>query len=270
MEKKPGTTRSLDEVKQQLTDQLTMERAQTQAMDLANRIAPQITKPADLDVAAKANGLQVQESGFFARTEPILSLGASPEAAARAFELNDGEVSGQIQTSRGFVFETVTGRQEAYVPMLDEVKEKVRDEVVKQKALELSKQRATELAAKLKAAPDFDRVAKAAGFEAKTTDLITREAPLPDLGVAVDATEAAFKLPVGGVSDPVSTDAGTAIIKVLEKEETSEADLNSRKDGFREELLADRRNRFFSAYMVKAKQKMQIELNRAALQRVVG
>ena len=32
----------------------------------------------------------------------------------------------------------------------------------------------------------------------------------------------------------------------------------------------DRRNRFFSAYMAKAKQKMKIEVNREALQRVVG
>jgi len=39
------------------------------------------------------------------------------------------------------------------------------------------------------------------------------------------------------------------------------------KDKFREEVLGDRRNRFFSAYMVKAKERMRIEVNREALQR---
>jgi hypothetical protein len=39
---------------------------------------------------------------------------------------------------------------------------------------------------------------------------------------------------------------------------------------FRDELLSDRRNRFFNAYMTKAKQKMKIEVNREALQRVVS
>ena len=42
------------------------------------------------------------------------------------------------------------------------------------------------------------------------------------------------------------------------------------RDTFRTELLDDRRNRFFSAYMVKAKQKMKIEVNREALARVIG
>ena len=37
-----------------------------------------------------------------------------------------------------------------------------------------------------------------------------------------------------------------------------------------EELLSDRRNRFFSAYMVKAKQKMKIEVNRESLQRAAS
>ena len=57
---------------------------------------------------------------------------------------------------------------------------------------------------------------------------------------------------------------------MLEKQEVTPDEWTSSKDRFREELLTDRRNRFFSAYMVKAKQKMKIEVNREALQRVVG
>ena len=47
-------------------------------------------------------------------------------------------------------------------------------------------------------------------------------------------------------------------------------ELLANRDHFREELLNDRRGRFFSAYMVKAKQKMKIQLNRDQIQRVVG
>ena len=63
-------------MRQQLTDQLAYERAQAQAADLAQKLEKQISKPADLDKVAKAQGLTVQESGFFARDEPILGLGA--------------------------------------------------------------------------------------------------------------------------------------------------------------------------------------------------
>ncbi len=184
--------------------------------------------------------------------------------------MKQGEVAGPLRTSRGFIFETLMARQDPYVPKLDEVKERVRDEVVKQKARELSRQKAAEVAAKLKAAPDFEKAAKAAGFEAKTTELITRDSPIPDLGTAKAVEEAAFKLPAGAVSDPLPTDNGTAVVKVVEKQEVSPADWASAKDRFREELLTDRRNRFFMAYMAKAKQKMKIEVNREGLQRATS
>ncbi len=269
-DKKPATTKSLADVRPQITDQLAYERAQTQATAMADAIAKEFTRPADVDTVAKARGLMVQESGFFAREEPILGLGSSPEAAARAFDLKPGEVSGPIKTSRGIAFETFVAKQDPYIPKLDEVKEKVRDEVTKEKARELSKQRAAETAAKLKSAPDFEKTAKAAGFEAKTTELITRDSPIPDLGVSPAIEDAAFALPVGGVSDPIVADNGTAVVKVLEKKEVTPEEWTSSKDRFREELLTDRRNRFFGSYMAKAKQRMKINVNRDAVQKTVG
>jgi peptidyl-prolyl cis-trans isomerase D len=270
VDKKNATTRPLAEVRQQLNDQLAYQRAQTQAADLAQTLEKQIKTPADLDKVAKAQGLIVQESGLFARDEPILGLGPSPEAANKAFDMKTNEVSGPLRASRGFVFETLVARQDPYVPKVEEVKDRVREELVKQKARDLSKQKAAELAVKLKSAADFEKTAKAAGLEAKTTDLISQDSPIPDLGVAPAVEDAAFKLTVGAVSDPIATDNGTAVIKVLERKSVTPEEWTSSKDRFRDELLADRRNRFFSAYMVKAKQKMKIEVNREALQRAAS
>jgi parvulin-like peptidyl-prolyl isomerase len=88
--------------------------------------------------------------------------------------------------------------------------------------------------------------------------------------MAAEVTEAAFTLPAGTVSQPIATDMGSAVIKVLEKQEVTPQELTANKDKFREELLNDRRNRFFAAYMTKAKQKMRIEVNQEAVQRLVG
>src|SRR5216684_4398684 len=178
VDKKTATTRPLAEVRQQLVDQLAYERAQAQAADLAQSLEKQISKPVDLDKVAKAQGLSVQESGFFARDEPILGLGPSPEATNRAFEMKLNDVAGPLRASRGFVFQTLVAKQDSYVPKVDEVKERVREEVVKQKAREASRQKAAEIAAKLKSAPDFEKAAKGAGLEAKKTELITQDAPI--------------------------------------------------------------------------------------------
>lgn len=269
-EKVAGAVKPIDEVRAQLTEQIAMERAETQAANLADTLAKQVTRPTDLDNAAKTLGLTVQDSGFFSREEPILGLGMAPEVTGRVFSLEQEQVTGVLPTSRGFVVGALVARQEPYVPKLDEVKEKVRQVVVREKAREMARQRATELAAKVKGAADFERAAKAAGAEPQTTELITRDSPIPNLGVASAVIDAAFALPAGGVSDAIATDAGAAVIKVVEKQEVTATEVMSNKDRFREELLADRRNRFFSAYMVKAKQKMKIEVNREALQRVNG
>jgi peptidyl-prolyl cis-trans isomerase D len=270
-DKKEGTTRPIADVRQQLTDQIAFERAQAQAADLAQSLQSQITKPADLETAAAARGLKVEESGYFSRDEPVLSLGASPEVAAKAFELAPGAgVAGPIGTNRGFVFETVVDKKDSYLPQLDEVKDKVREAVLTEKAQEFAKKKASELAAKVKTAPDFEKAVKAGGFTAETTELITRDAPIPGLGQAPQVIEAAFSMAQGAVSDPITTDTGTAIIKVVEKQQVTPEEITNNKDRFREELLNDKKNRFFSAYMGKAKQKMRIEVNREAMQRAIG
>src|SRR5205823_11653619 len=87
VDKKSAATRPLAEVRQQLTDQLSYERAQAQAADLSQTIEKQISTPADLDRVAKAQGIVIQESGFFARDEPILGLGPAPAVANKVYEL---------------------------------------------------------------------------------------------------------------------------------------------------------------------------------------
>ncbi len=269
VDKKPAKVSTLPEVRQQILDRLAYETARAQAADLAETIAKDVSKPSDLDKAGSAHGLTPQESGFFARDESIPGIGSSPEAVARAFEMQVGDVSGPLQSARGFAFEALMALQPPSMPTLDEVKDRVRDEVIKQKARDLSRQKATAFAATLKGAADFEKAAKTAGVDATTTELITRDAPIPGLGVAPEAIDAAFKLPVGAVSDPTATDTGTVVFKVLEKKDVTPTEWAANVERFRGEQIADKRNRFFGAYMVKVKQKMKIEINREAVQRAL-
>ncbi len=179
-------------------------------------------------------------------------------------------MSGAVRVSRGYAFFTVTDKQAPRLPSLDEVKEKVREDVVKEKAKELARQKAATVAAALKGAADFEKAAKAAGVEVKTTELVPRESPLPDIGVSADVDTVAFSQPVGTVSDPIATDNAIAVVKVMEQAQPTPGDLAAGRDGLRTEMLNERRGRFFSAYMTKAKQGMKIEVNRENLQRVLG
>ena len=135
---------------------------------------------------------------------------------------------------------------------------------------ELAKTKAGEIAARLKGAADFAAAAAKAGLEVKPTELIPRGSPIPDLGVSPDVDAVAFALPQGGVSDPITTPQGTAIIRVAAKEGVTDAQVASGIDKMREELVNQRRDRFFSGYMVEAKKSLQIEISQETLQRALG
>jgi peptidyl-prolyl cis-trans isomerase D len=270
VDKKPGSTRTLDEVRAQITDQLRVQKAQQLVSEQARLLDDKIDDASDMESAGKSLGIAVQESGFFTRDEPIPGLGGSPQVAAQAFALKDNEVSGALNSPRGPVFITVTGKQDPYVPKLEEVKDKVREDAIRARATELSRQRGAEIAAKLRTAKNFAAAAKAEGLEAKDTELIAREAAIPDVGASPEVDKAAFSLPVGGVSEPIVTGSGTVIVRVAERDDVTPEEITSGKDAFRAQMLSERRGRFFSAYMTKAKAKMDIEINDEVLKRVVG
>jgi peptidyl-prolyl cis-trans isomerase D len=268
-DKKAASTKPLEEVRTQIEDQLKWERAQAEAQRISDEVAPMLKKPADLDTAAKGRGLRVGESGLFSKDEPIAGLGVAPAVAERAFELKEGEVSEAIRTPQGFAFVTVTGRQDSYVPKLDEVKARVRDEVLKKKAVDVARQRAATIGAQMKSG-DFNAAAKAGGLEVKTTEFIARGAAIGDAGASPAIDAVAFTMPVGGVSDPIVTDNATVIVKVLERQDPAPSDIGSAKATLKTELLNEQRNRFYASYMSKAREKMKVNVNRELLAQIVA
>ena len=269
-DKRAAVVKPLDEVKTQIEDQLKWERAQNQAMRLAESLSAEIAKPADLETVAKQRGLPVGETGLFDREEPIAGIGFAPEVNAWAFQLTDDQVSPPIRTSQGFVIVAVSGREDARIPSLDEVKDKVREDVIAAKALAAARAKADTVAAAASANGDLGRAAKAADVEVKTTELLPRGTALPDVGVSPAVDEVAFDLPAGGVSGVIETPSAAVVVKVVEKENVTDERVAAGRETLRQELLADRRNRFFTAYMTKAKQRMRIEINRDALQSVIA
>jgi peptidyl-prolyl cis-trans isomerase D len=271
VDKKADSTRPLEEVRTQIQQQLAMQTADQRITEQARSLEKRINDPGDLDTVAKELGVMVQESGLFQREDPVPGLGVAPQVSQEAFTLADKQVSQAIASSRGPVFITVAEKKDPYVPKLDEVKDRVKEDVVRQRATELSSQRASAIAASLKSSPNFVAAAKAQGFEAKETELIARNAALPEnIGVSPEVDKIAFALPVNGVSDPIKTSDGTVIVRVVEKDPVTADEFRKAKETFRAEVLNERRGRFFDAYMTKARARVKPEINDDVLQRIVA
>jgi hypothetical protein len=78
----------------------------------------------------------------------------------------------------------------------------------------------------------------------------------------------AFSLPVGSVSDPLTTPNGIVVLRVASRTSVPADELAKNRDGIRRELASQKRAQFFSSYMTKAKQGMGINIDQTVLQRL--
>ena len=266
-DRRAAVTRTLEQVRPQLEDQIKTEKAQEEAARVAESLAGEIKAPSDLDRVAKARGWAVGDSGLFSREEPLMGLGSAPAASAEAFRLEKDKVSGQLRTNQGYVFLAVTEIAPPAMPKLEDVKDKVRDAVVTKKAVALAAAKAAGIA---KAGSNFAAAAKAAGVTVKTTELIARESSLPDIGVSDAVDRVVFALKAGETSQPIETESAVVVAHVREHTAIDPKALEGERDTLRSQLTQTRRGEFFQAYMAKAMEKITVEYNQTALKTLLG
>ena len=270
-EKQEETRQPLEEVREAIENTLKNERATTRADDLARAIAADVETPQDLERAASARGFELQESGFVGRGEPILGLGFAPQVSAEAFQLEEGEVVGPIQTPTGPAFVTVTGLQDPVIPPLDEVREDVARDVRNRKALERAREEAEAAVGSLRDGEDFAAAAEAAGLTVGTSELISRGAAFPEVGVSAAVEQAAFELPVGGVSGILEAGGETlAVVRLVEREDVTPEQIAEASDAVRSDLLQSRRAEFYSAYMSRVQEQLGVDVDYGAFETAVG
>jgi hypothetical protein len=119
---------------------------------------------------------------------------------------------------------------------------------------------------------ELEAAAKSAGLEVKTTDLISRGAPIGDVGVSPAVDAAAFALPAGATSQAIVTDTGAVVVKVLEKKAVTNEELAAGRQALKDEMLDAQRNRFYVAYMTKVRDRLRdkIQINPETLAQLLG
>ena len=267
-DKRAASTKTFPEVRAQVEDQIKWEKAQAEATRVADEVAKEIDDPADFDRVAQARGLTIGDSGLFAREEPLAGLGFAPAVTAEAFTMEQGKVSGRLNTNAGAAFIQLVEIKPSYVPQLDEVKDKVKDDVARTKAVDVARAKAESMAQAARG--NFAAAAKAAGVEVKTTELVTRGTALPEVGVSKAVEDAVFALPANQTTGPIATDNAVVVARVVERQDIKPDDMATARDGLRTEMLQQRRGEFFGSYMTKAKEKMNVQYHENAIKAILG
>ena len=130
--------------------------------------------------------------------------------------------------------------------------------------------RAVELATKLKQGPDADQIIETEGLELERVESFLRGGIVPQAGPAAAVTEAAFSLPLKDFSDPVPTNNGFVLLRVVERTGFSLEQFDSEKDGFAEQILNEKRQQIWSAYMQGLQRRYSVQRNRELLRQLTG
>ncbi len=157
----------------------------------------------------KASAVQGGDLGFVGPGELVAPF----EQAA--FALNQGEISAPVRTPFGYHAIRVIEVKEGGKAALKEVASKIKETLRAQKSERAAQTRADEVRATLLSAKEFPAEAKRLGLEAQEATFGRGDA-LGEAGRDPQLDETLFGLAIGGVSTPIKTAGGFAIVKVVQ------------------------------------------------------
>jgi len=157
----------------------------------------------------KATAVQGGDLGFVGPGELVAPF----EQAA--FALKKGEISDPVRTPFGYHAIRVIDAKEGGKAPLKEVAAKIKETLGAQKSERAAQTRAEEARAALLSAKEFPAEAKRLGLEPQEATFGRGDA-LGEAGRDAQLDETLFGLAVGGVSTPIKTAGGFAIVKVVQ------------------------------------------------------
>jgi len=253
-------SRSLEDVRSEIEPIAAAQRNAKNAEQLAHTVESQ-AKSSSLEKAAASNGLQVQESGYFSRTQPLPSLGAnaSPKFADAVFGMKPNAAPESIPLTHGFAITQVTDVKPPATPDFDQVKDRLATELKQQKAQSMLAQKLQELSDKARTSHNLREAAKAAGATVKTSELIAPDGQVPDLGKVSSSAPQVFEMKPGDISQAINLGEKGAVVALLEKAEPSDSEFAVVKDQIKASLLDRKRSEAEEVFISSLRDRLQKE-----------
>jgi peptidyl-prolyl cis-trans isomerase D len=219
-----GTTRSFEDVKPELRNQIGLRKAADGMVKLRQQIDDQIAGGATLDEIAKMQTLPVKQvegidvQGADSAGKPVEALPKQPAFLAEAFQLGT-EAEPQIidATDGGLIVLKVLAIQPAALKPLDDVKPQVSAALVERARAEAAGERARQIAERVRSGGDLAREAAGIGANVQLSAPLSRSGQPAERSFSPTVLSALFNAAKVGdvVSGPAAAPAGGAIVARL-------------------------------------------------------
>jgi peptidyl-prolyl cis-trans isomerase D len=247
LDKQPAHTRSFDEVKSEI-EPIVKQQKETKAADELARTLEAQAKVQGLDTAASAHKLKVETSDYFANTDSLPGIGQATDFMQAAFSAKPKSPPQLARIPNGYALLEVIDQQPAKTPTFEEAKTRVEQEFRDEQARKMLDQKTQELADKAKALHDLKKAAAEAGAQYKSSDFVTQQGQVPDIGPMSGPAAVAFSLSKGKISGPIMTGRNGAVLEVVDQQEPSAEDFAKNKDVAREQTLQQKRGQAFQLF----------------------
>ena len=269
--KQDARLKPLDEVKVEIEPILKKQKAQAQTQSVASSVQT-LARTAGLDKAAKERDLNLFTTDFISQGDPVPGIGNAPELMSAFMGAKKNDPPATATTPAGYVVYQVIDIQPPQTPTFEQVKDKIEEQFKNQRAQQLLGQKTQELADRAHAEHDLDKAAKEAGATVKTSDLVNRTAQVPELGAMTGPIGQVFSMKAGEISGAIQAGSNGAVVKVLEVQEPTEAQIKQDWDKQKDALVEQKREEFENLYVENLRSAMEkegkIKVNKKEMERV--
>ena len=247
-DKKTAHERPLAEVKSEIVPVLEQQKAGAAEQTFAAQLAAD-AKANGLDKAAAAKGLHVVTTDYIAKDGVVPGLSDGTALLAQAFSAAKGAAPAAVSTGNGFAVFQVEDVKAAHAPDFADYKSHILDDFREQQLPQLLATQLNKLDDRAKVLNDLKKAAAEMNIPVKTSDYVSKDGQVPDLGAMSGPGAVAFSLAKGAISGPINAGRVGVVLTVLDKQEPTADDIAKNFDKMRAQLLGDRQDEIFRVYM---------------------
>jgi len=262
-------TPTLKEASAEITKILKTEKAKREAAKIVDREREKALSGSSFNELAQAGRASLKTTQLIASGEIVPEIGENQEFYKHAFALGSKETSPIVEGKDAYYLLRLKQRQEAAVPALETVRDRIEKSLSESKAYELALQRGNNLLDQLKKEKDIGKVAQANKVKVEETGWFVRSAAqLPKIGELPELKTGPISLSEQKpIADKLYTQQDTLYIFAFKGSQSADMkQFEKDRESIKKQALAESRQRALVKFMEGLKNKAQIRLNTAFLE----
>jgi peptidyl-prolyl cis-trans isomerase D len=270
LSKLPAHIRPFEEVRGQISSELSETRAQAETDRLARELAEKIKRlksPSDDELRKLQNDVVTyNETPWAAKGDPIPGIGSNARFSDEAWTLKLGQISTTpIPTSRGPAFVKPTEERPAGVPPFEEIKARLTTDFQADRRDREAIAKLQPVAQELSSGTTLAVIAPRYETEVKTTPDFGPGGPIPDIGTAPELSAAVFQTAKGQAGPPVPVPGGFVLFRVVNRTGADSKTFETQKPEILDTLRAREADRLLRAELQRMRADRKIQVNEELL-----